>query len=176
MTAYSAADWEELFIAEAGASAALAGLLFVAVSISLTKILEVPGWFVPVVGLLSDRFLDAAGPRIAVPGEHEVRGELVEAGQGSHRLLRIRGEGRNLRATGTRGDRVGRERVAFALAPAAAAISACPGGHPRWRIECRCCATTGRSDARSVRRRESALAVSRSWSSRATPGVTAASG
>jgi hypothetical protein len=43
MTDYSAADWEGLFIAEAGASAALAGLLFVAVSINLTKILEVPG-------------------------------------------------------------------------------------------------------------------------------------
>jgi hypothetical protein len=43
MHAYATADWEGLFLAEAGASAALAGLLFVAVSINLTKILEVPG-------------------------------------------------------------------------------------------------------------------------------------
>jgi hypothetical protein len=43
MHAYTTADWEELFLAEAGASAALAGLLFVAISINLTKILEVRG-------------------------------------------------------------------------------------------------------------------------------------
>jgi hypothetical protein len=43
MYAYSPADWEGLFLAGAGASAALAGLLFVAVSINLTKILQVPG-------------------------------------------------------------------------------------------------------------------------------------
>jgi hypothetical protein len=43
MHAYTTAGWEELFLAEAGASAALAGLLFVAISINLTKILEVRG-------------------------------------------------------------------------------------------------------------------------------------
>jgi hypothetical protein len=43
MYAYSPADWEGLFLAGAGASAALAGLLFVAVFINLTKILQVPG-------------------------------------------------------------------------------------------------------------------------------------
>jgi hypothetical protein len=43
MHAYTTAGWEELFLAEAGASAALAGLLFVAVSINLTRILEVRG-------------------------------------------------------------------------------------------------------------------------------------
>jgi hypothetical protein len=43
MYAYSPADWEGLFLAGAGASAALAGLLFVAVSINLTRILQVPG-------------------------------------------------------------------------------------------------------------------------------------
>jgi hypothetical protein len=42
MTAYSAADWEGCS-SPRRASAALAGLLFVAVSINLTKILEVPG-------------------------------------------------------------------------------------------------------------------------------------
>lgn len=35
--------WENFFVAEAGASAALAGLLFVAVSVNLTRILAVPG-------------------------------------------------------------------------------------------------------------------------------------
>ena len=43
MHAYATVGWEELFLAEAGASAALAGLLFVAISINLTKILEVRG-------------------------------------------------------------------------------------------------------------------------------------
>jgi modulator of FtsH protease len=43
MHAYSTVDWEGLFLAGAGASAALAGLLFVAVSINLAKILQVPG-------------------------------------------------------------------------------------------------------------------------------------
>jgi hypothetical protein len=36
----SAADWEGLFLAGAGASAALAGLLFVAISINLDRILK----------------------------------------------------------------------------------------------------------------------------------------
>jgi hypothetical protein len=43
MHAYTTDGWAELFLAEAGASAALAGLLFVAISINLTKILEVRG-------------------------------------------------------------------------------------------------------------------------------------
>jgi len=37
---YSTAGWENFFVAEAGASAALLGLLFVAVSINLAKVLE----------------------------------------------------------------------------------------------------------------------------------------
>jgi hypothetical protein len=40
MYAYSAAEWQSLFVAEAGASAALAGLLFVAISIYLARILQ----------------------------------------------------------------------------------------------------------------------------------------
>jgi modulator of FtsH protease len=43
MHAYDAAGWESLFVAEAGASAALAGLLFVAVSINLARVLGSPG-------------------------------------------------------------------------------------------------------------------------------------
>jgi hypothetical protein len=35
-------DWENFFVAEAGAAAALAGLLFVSVSINLTRILQLP--------------------------------------------------------------------------------------------------------------------------------------
>ena len=41
MHAYSAVEWEGLFLADAGASAALAGLLFVAISI---KPGPDPGW------------------------------------------------------------------------------------------------------------------------------------
>jgi modulator of FtsH protease len=42
MTAASSAAWANFFVAEAGASAALAGLLFVAVSINLTRVLQFP--------------------------------------------------------------------------------------------------------------------------------------
>lgn len=41
--AYDPAEWSDLFVAVAGASAALAGLLFVAVSINLERILQFPG-------------------------------------------------------------------------------------------------------------------------------------
>lgn len=43
MSAYSTEGWSDLFVASAGASAALAGLLFVGVSINLTRILSLPG-------------------------------------------------------------------------------------------------------------------------------------
>jgi modulator of FtsH protease len=42
MHAYSTAGWDSSFVAEVGAPAALAGLLFVAVSINLTRILQFP--------------------------------------------------------------------------------------------------------------------------------------
>jgi hypothetical protein len=40
LAAYNAAEWHELFVATAGASAALAGLVFVAVSINIERILK----------------------------------------------------------------------------------------------------------------------------------------
>lgn len=43
MTAYDPSEWSDLFVATAGASAALAGLLFVAVSINLDRILKFEG-------------------------------------------------------------------------------------------------------------------------------------
>lgn len=43
MTAYAPSEWSDLFVAAAGAGAALAGLVFVAVSINLERILGSPG-------------------------------------------------------------------------------------------------------------------------------------
>jgi len=52
---YTTEGWGELFLAEAGASAALAGLLFVAVSINLDRIIalrNLPGAALGAIGLL----------------------------------------------------------------------------------------------------------------------------
>jgi peptidoglycan/LPS O-acetylase OafA/YrhL len=43
VTAYDPTEWHDLFVAVAGASAALAGLVFVAVSINIERILRYPG-------------------------------------------------------------------------------------------------------------------------------------
>jgi modulator of FtsH protease len=43
VTAYDASQWTDLFVASAGASAALAGLVFVAVSINVDRILKLEG-------------------------------------------------------------------------------------------------------------------------------------
>jgi hypothetical protein len=43
MTAYDPTEWSDLFVAAAGASAALAGLVFVAVSINVDRIIKLEG-------------------------------------------------------------------------------------------------------------------------------------
>jgi hypothetical protein len=43
LTAYDTSEWTDLFVAAAGAGAALAGLVFVAVSINIDRILKLPG-------------------------------------------------------------------------------------------------------------------------------------
>jgi modulator of FtsH protease len=43
LTAFDSAEWRDLFVASAGASAALAGLVFVAVSINIDRILKFEG-------------------------------------------------------------------------------------------------------------------------------------
>jgi hypothetical protein len=83
MTAYDASEWTEFFVAAAGASAALAGLVFVAVSINVDRILRFPGLperaLATVMLLLSVVLVSLIG---LIPGQSRVAlaGELLGVG------------------------------------------------------------------------------------------------
>jgi hypothetical protein len=73
LTAYDPSEWSNLFVAVAGASAALAGLLFVAVSVNVDRILTVKGLpergLETIVLLLGVLLVSIVG---LIPGQSEV--------------------------------------------------------------------------------------------------------
>jgi hypothetical protein len=83
MTAYDASEWTDFFVAGAGASAALAGLVFVAVSINVDRILRFQGLperaLATVLLLLSVLLVSLIG---LIPGQSRaaLAGELLGVG------------------------------------------------------------------------------------------------
>jgi hypothetical protein len=122
MDAYRAEAWSDFAVAVAGATAALAGLVFVAVSINLARILEfphLPGRAAQSLGLLVA--LLATGVLVLVPGQPDAAlavevgatGLLLAAGA----LAPLR---RGRRAAGPPRSRVG--PTVIVLLPAAALV------------------------------------------------------
>ncbi len=71
MHSYDPAEWHDLFVAVAGAAAALAGLLFVALSINLKQILAAPMLAMRAAAALATLILAVvASILILVPGQH----------------------------------------------------------------------------------------------------------
>jgi len=83
MYAYQIAGWTVFFSVAAGVAATLTGLIFVAVSINLSRILEFPGLseraaesilqlvaalMIPLVGLVPDQSLTMLGIQITIGG------------------------------------------------------------------------------------------------------------
>jgi hypothetical protein len=124
--AYATESWESLFVTEAGVAAVLAGLLFVAVSINLAKILQhpgLPGRAAEAIGLLTGVLM--ACTLGLVPGQPRTMlgAELLAAGLGAW-LVQV---GIHLRAVRHRtgpspaalGGRIGLAQAAVLPLPAA---------------------------------------------------------
>lgn len=82
-SAYSTAGWENFFVAEAGASAALTGLLFVAVSINLSKVLahrQLPGRAAESLVILSGVLIAATLGLVPGQSRQLLGGELLLLG------------------------------------------------------------------------------------------------
>lgn len=90
MTQYDPAEWSDLFVACAGAAAALAGLLFVAVSINLENILkypELPARALESVVLLVNVLVVSIFGLVPDPGRVELGVEVLVVGAVSTTLV-----------------------------------------------------------------------------------------